>query len=159
MNIMSKGKVLPLPTDVDLTEGESAWRIKLPSDYREFLLTSNGGEVENRSFSYGGHDYAVDRFLSLLGDYKTNELGDYDIDVVLTQLDARLTDNKDLIGVEKLPIAVLFAGDFVCLDFKESSSNPSICVWFHEESDDFAPVTIKIADSFEEFTKMLYIEE
>ena len=156
---MSKGKVFPLPSREILNRKEKFWHVKLPSEYCEFLMTINGGKIENASFSYGGHDYEIDRFLSVLSDYETNRFGHYDISVVLTQLDARLTDNEDLIGVEKLPIAVLFAGDFVCMDFKESSINPSICVWFHEESDDLAPVTIKIADSFEEFTKMLYIEE
>ena len=158
MSVVSKGKVLPLPSIELLARKEKFWRVKLPSDYCEFLMTINGGEVENDSFSYGGHDYAVDRFLSLLSDYKTNECGDYDVDVTLTQIRSRLTDDGDSLGIQRLPIAVLFAGDFVCLDFKESKENPSVCVWLHEDSDDFAPVTIKIADSFEEFTKMLYTE-
>lgn len=65
------------------------------------------------------------------------------------------TDNEDLIGVEVLPIAELFAGDYVCLDYRKSREKPSICVWSHEESEDFAPVTYKVADTFSEFVEML----
>ena len=72
-----------------------------------------------------------------------------------SQIGERLTDNEDLIGVEVLPIAELFAGDYVCLDYRKSKEKPSICVWSHEESEDFAPVTYKVADTFSEFVEML----
>lgn len=77
-------------------------------------------------------------------------MGQYDISnisVVLTQIDERLTDNPDTLGGELIPIAILFAGDFVCLDYRKSSK-PSICIWFHEKSEVFAPgaslVNVKI---------------
>ena len=74
---------------------------------------------------------------------------------MLSQIDTRLTDNPDLIGDELIPIASLFAGDYVCLDFKENKDNPSICVWNHEESDEFEPVTYKVANTFSEFLAMI----
>lgn len=64
-------------------------------------------------------------------------------------------NNEDLVGVEILPIAELFAGDYVCLDYRKNKEKPSICVWSHEESEDFAPVTYKAADTFSEFIEML----
>ena len=154
-----KEKVLPLPTDEYISEEEKYWRVKLPSSYRQFLQTYNGGVPVERSFLHKGHAYAIDRFLSVLSDYETNRLGDYDIGVVLTQVEERLTDNEDLTGAEKLPIAVLFAGDLLCLDFKKHPQNPSVCIWFHEESGDFEPVTEKVADSFDAFVNMLYEED
>ena len=33
----------------------------------------------------------------------------------------RLTSNEDLIGCELLPIAELFAGDYLCLDFTKNT--------------------------------------
>ncbi len=54
-----------------------------------------------------------------------------------------------------LPIAELFAGDYICLDFKENKDNPSVCVWDHEESGELEPVTYKVADTFSEFVAML----
>lgn len=154
-----KEKVLPLPTDKDIAKEEKYWRVKLPSSYRQFLQTYNGGVPVERSFLHKGHAYAIDRFLSVLSDYKTNRLGYYDIGVVLTQVGSRLTDNGDLIGAEKLPIAALFAGDLLCLDFKKHPQNPSVCIWFHEESGESDPVTEKVADSFDAFVNMLYEED
>ena len=52
-------------------------------------------------------------------------------------------------------IAALFAGNFLCLDYR-TSDVPSIAIWFHEESDEYSPSLVKIADSFSEFIEMLY---
>ena len=53
-----------------------------------------------------------------------------------------------------LPIAVLFAGDFVCLDFRETE-DPTVVVWYHEESGEFSPVTKTVAQNISEFFGML----
>lgn len=87
--------------------------------------------------------------------YKDSQLGWYDISVVISQIEERLTDNLDLIGVEVLPIAELFAGDYVCLDYRTNKNAPSVCVWSHEKSGEFEPVTYKVADTFAEFIEML----
>jgi hypothetical protein len=83
----------------------------------------------------------------------------YDLSVTWTQLDGRLSDDLDALGIDVLPIAVLFAGDFVCMDFRASrkdGSPPTFCVWLHEESDEFAPAMRKIeANTFTEFLEML----
>ena len=100
--------------------------------------------------------FVVERFLGFVKDYKNSDLGCYDIAVALTQLDLRLTDKPELVGDELIPIAVLFAGNFVCLDFRnEAAAEPEVCIWYHEESEEFAPVTRKVADTFEEFLAML----
>lgn len=101
------------------------------------------------------HEYAIERFLCILSEYKIHRLGMYDIGVVITQIEDRLSDNPDLIGVEILPIAALFAGDFICLDFRNEKDKPDVCVWSHEESEEDKPVTYKVADSFEEFCDSL----
>ncbi len=94
-------------------------------------------------------------YIGFIKKYKTSSIGIYDIAVVLSQIDTRLTDNPDLEGDELIPIASLFAGNYLCLDFTKDGENTSICIWDHEESDEFQPVTYKVADSFSEFIEML----
>lgn len=130
-------------------------KIGFPDSYIEFIRKYNIGIPTTNQFLCNKHWYAIERFLGFVNEYKTSPLGNYDIAVVLSQIDTRLTDNPDLVGDELIPIASLFAGDYVCLDFRENKDNPSICVWDHEESDEFEPVTYKVSDSFTEFMAML----
>ena len=94
-------------------------------------------------------------FLCVLQDTEHHENGYLDIDVVLSQIEDRLTSNEDLIGCELLPIAELFAGDYLCLDFSNNKDNPIVCVWSHEESGELEPVTYKVTNSFTEFIQLL----
>ena len=73
----------------------------------------------------------------------------------LTQVEERIVSNPELVGYEIIPFAVLFAGDLLCLDYREAET-PSVCVWFHEESEEWNPVTEKVAESFSEFMDMLF---
>ena len=157
MHIKEETIILPLPTDEYINKKEKAWRIKLPMAFRAFIKQYGGGIPIEDAFlcEENNHEYAIDRFLCICHEYRTNELGMYDIGVTWTQIEDRLSDDPDLIGVDMLPIAVLFAGDFVCLDFKHTKDKPSVCVWDHEESDIDNPVTYYVADSFEEFCKLL----
>ena len=155
MQIEMKSEILPKVNEQIIQSSEKMWRIKLPLDYRQFLLKTNGGVPQKREFIFSHHEYMVISFLCILEDTEHNEFGIYDIDVVLSQIEERLTDDEDLVGCELLPIAELFAGDYVCLDFKENKDNPCICIWSHEESGEFAPVTYKVADTFSEFVTML----
>jgi SMI1-KNR4 cell-wall len=115
----------------------------------------NGIEVEEATFECNNRGYTIERFLCILDDIENNPKGIYDIDVVFSQIGERLTENEDLIGAEVLPIASVFAGDFVCLDFRHNKANPFVCVWSHEESGEFEPITFKVADDFDECLKIL----
>lgn len=90
-----------------------------------------------------------------VGGYWGNDLGEYDIDVTLTRIEERLTDNADLVGVDLLPIAILFAGDYLCLDYRESKDIPKLCVWNHEESRELGPVVYFAVSSFEDLINNL----
>lgn len=155
MRIQDNTFIKPLPTDDLLQKREQRWRVTLPEDYRNFLTKNNGGIPIEMSFACNDHSYAVTRFLCVLENYKDSKFGWYDIGVVVSQIEERLTDNLDLIGVEVLPIAELFGGDYVCLDYRADKHNPSVCVWSHEGSGEFAPVTHKVANSFSEFLTSL----
>ncbi len=108
----------------------------------------NGGIPNEKSFECNKHNYAITRFLCILRNVQEDSKGGYDISVVESQIGERLTDNEDLIGVEVLPIAEVFAGDYLCLDYRADKTEPSICVWSHEESEDFTPITYKVADTY-----------
>lgn len=156
MEIKDETIIYPLPDDVLLSEKENKWRIKLPDTYKEFIKKCNGASPVKDSFMCNNHSYAIDRFLCILK--VTGERADefYDIGVVRTQLEERIVSDENLVGTELLPIAVLFAGDFVCLDYRNTDKKePCVCVWNHEESSDLTPVTYFTSYSFEEFLNKL----
>lgn len=155
MKLEMKSEILPRLNEEVLKREEEMWRVKLPADYREILLNTNGGVPHKREFECSNHMYMIVSFLCVLEKTEHNEYGFYDIDVVLSQIEDRLTNNEDLVGCELLPIAELFAGDYLCLDFRENKEPPTICVWSHEESEELEPVTYKVADTFSEFIEML----
>ncbi|WP_041061130.1 SMI1/KNR4 family protein [Jeotgalibacillus campisalis] len=147
--------IYPLPDENLLSDKESKWRVNLPVEYREFIKRYNGGTPIKDSFTCNNHTYAIDRFLCILKVTGEREDEYYDIGVVRTQLEERIVFDEDLVGTELLPIAVLFAGDFVCLDFRNNSEEPIVCVWNHEESSDLNPVTYMVSNNFEEFLSLL----
>ena len=159
MKIREDTIVQPLPDEELIAKKERFWRLRFPEDYRNFLKKYSCGEPEEDAFEHEGHIYAIDRFLGLVRNYKTDVLGCYDIGVVESQIEERLTDNRYQFGMDVIPIAALFAGNYLCLDFRGYAENPTVCIWFHEESGDFDPCLEKVADSFTEFTEMLIADE
>mgnify|MGYP002513494931 CR=1 FL=1 len=141
MKIQDNTVILPKPTEELLVEHEKNWRLKLPKDYKDFVMNYNGGIPEEKLFKCNEHYYEVTRFLCILKNVSETKEGWYDISVVESQIGERLTDNGDLIGVEVLPIAELFAGDYVCLDYRKNKEAPCVCIWSNDESGDFDPVT------------------
>ncbi|TCO68981.1 SMI1/KNR4 family protein [Marinisporobacter balticus] len=146
---------LPIPSEERIESFEDYCGIKLPTEFKDFLRKSNGAIPVTNVFSYNDREYVVERFLCLLDEPQSDDVnGWYDIEVVLSQIDTRLTDDEDLVGANIIPFAALFAGDFVCMDFRNDNT-PSVLVWFHEESEDFNPVTVEVAESINEFFDML----
>ena len=158
MIIQKNTEIQPLPTEEYIAEYEDSWGVNLPKDYREFLKKYGGGipTEEKCCFDSEEGEQEIDRFLCLCEDFEDNPLGMYDIDVTWSQIFDRLEEDSDLIGANMIPIAALLAGDYVCLDFRKDEANPEVCVWLHEESDEFSPMTSKVADSFTEFLDMLF---
>ena len=147
--------ISPLPTDALLQEREVAWRVKLPDDYKEFIKRKNGFRPSKHLFSLKNRSFLIELFLCVLEKTKDNPLAMYDIDVVMSQLDERLFVNEDILGFELVPIAALFGGDFVCLNYIENPENPRICIWYHEESYELEPAIEFVANNFTEFLAML----
>ena len=148
--------IYPLPTDALLKEREVAWRVKLPDDYKEFIKKENGVIPSKRYFHFENNEKVIDRFLAILAisGEKTEE--DYDIGVVSTQLEGCIVFDEDNVGMQLIPIVALYGGDFLCLNYLEDTENPSICIWYHEESYELEPAIEFLANNFTEFLAMLY---
>ena len=147
--------IYPLPTDALLQEREVAWRVKLPDDYKELIMRKNGFRPSKNLFSLTNRSFLIERFLCILENTKDNSVGMYDIDVVMSQLDERLFVHEDILGFELIPIAALYDGDFLCLNYVENTANPSICIWYHEESYELEPAVEFVANNFTQFLAML----
>ena len=146
---------LPLPDDEYIAKSEKDLRVVFPLDFKDFLKRFGGGEPVVRTFVADGHEWAIDRFLCLLRNYADNPLGWYDIAVTWSQTFDRMTEDPDTLGADMIPIVVLFAGDFVCLDYRASREDPSVVVWLHEESEEWAPATRPVAATFTEFLELI----
>ena len=142
------------PDEERLSRIEKIWGVRLPEEIRILLMEDNGGVPEKRNFPCGKRTRMIVRFLCIKEKGTDEDYAWYDINVVLTQLEERIISDPDLVGYEIIPIAELFAGDYLCLDYRESDT-PTVCVWLHEESEEWNPVTEKVADSFSEFMDML----
>ncbi|MDM5187369.1 SMI1/KNR4 family protein [Bacillus sp. DX4.1] len=154
MKTNNDSKLQP-PSDELIQSFEKYCEIKLPDDFIDFLKTYNGSIPITNVFTHKNHEFLIERFLCLLSNPEEDtENGWYDIEVVLSQIDTRLTDDEDLTGVHVIPFAALFAGDFLCLDFREKEI-PSVVVWYHEESEELNPETSEVANNFSSFLSML----
>ena len=150
--------IYPLPTDALLQEREVAWKVQLPEDYKKFIKNENGLIPSKRYFHFGNNEKVIDRFLAILAISGEKAEEDYDIGVVSTQLEGRIVFDEDYVGMQLIPIAALFGGDFVCLNYVKDSENPSICIWYHEESYELEPAIELVANNFAEFLDMLQDE-
>ena len=147
--------IYPLPTDALLQEREVAWKVQLPEDYKKFIKNENGLIPSKRYFHFGNNEKVIDRFLAILAISGEKPEEVYDIGVVSTQLEGRIVFDEDYVGMQLIPIAALFGGDFLCLNDIEDPENPSICIWHHEESYELEPAIEFVANNFTEFSDML----
>lgn len=129
--------------------------ISLPEEFKSFIKKYNGAVPISNQFFDSQDERMIERFLCLLDDDESDEeIGWYDIEAVLAEISTRLVDDGDLVGCNVIPFALLFGGDFVCLDLRDSEMAP-VVVWYHEESEDFSPVFATVAKSMTEFLEMV----
>ncbi len=145
--------VLPAPSQERVRWFEESYRVKLPPALRSFLHRCNGGvPTGEATFVVNGRERLLERFLPILESPRAaGTIGWYDISVVITQIEDRLIDDDDLVGTNMVPIAALFGGDFLCLDYRADVAEPSVVVWDHEQSEEGAPVVFEVCDSFSDF--------
>jgi hypothetical protein len=151
-----QGTALIPPTDELVQWFETTYRVKLPNDYVAALQAGNGAVPSRKEFRQGTRERMIERMLCLIPEPQNDQTnGWYDLTVIVTQLDTRLIDDENLVGMNVIPIAALFAGDFVCLDFRRDPESPTVAVWDHERSRDLHPVLEPIAPSFTVFDNLL----
>lgn len=155
MKIQTESIIYPLPDDTLLARVEGNLEVKFPSAFCTFIKKNNGAIPITKYITHKNNRYVIERFLCLLDSPSENSKGMYDIKVVFSQLEERIISNGDLTGIEIVPFAALYAGDFICIDYRENQTSPEICIWYYEDSDEFEPVTEKIANNINEFFEML----
>lgn len=140
------------PSPQKILRSQKHFRVIYPADYLGFLQEDNGGVPSNRCFDTKGNTKVVHRFLPQMDDPNSDpDLGQYEVGVTWSQINLRLGEDPDELGSQVVPIAALEFGDMVCLDFRQNPKAPEIVVWYHDQSEEYKPVTEKIADSFTEF--------
>jgi hypothetical protein len=151
------------PSQERVIQLEGMLCISFPADFIEFLNENNGGVPLLPCFDTSNNTKVIERFLPIMERerYKSDEkFGIFEIGVVWSQINDRLGTDPDEYGSQITPIAELFAGDMLCLDFRNNEAVPEIVVWDHEQSKDLKPVVEKVADSFAEFlTKLQPLDE
>ncbi len=153
------GSCLPAPSAARIARFEAAQRVTLPEAFKNFLAHSNGGAPIENHFLHEGEEREVETFLCLLDNARADpEHGWNDLSVVITQLGSRIAEDEDQLGAKIVPFAKVSVGDFLCLDFRQSSAHPTVGLWEDERSDDFQPHVEEVAGSFEQFLAMLHRE-
>ena len=150
-----EGSVLPSPSADRIDWFERTFDVTLPRAFRKLLATGNGDRPIRAEFTVGTRQRSVERFLCLVDTPRTHLSGWADITVVMSQIDDRLGP-EDEAGSSLIPIAALFGGDFVCLDYSRSRTEPQVVVWDHERSLEFDPFTDVVARSYDEFERLLH---
>lgn len=150
------GSSLSPPSDQRIEWFEKTYRVTLPLEYVKVLKAGNGAIPETSLFDQGSRERLIERMLCLLERPSSDRANGWaDITVVMSQLDARLIDDEQLVGMNVIPIAALFGGDFLCLDYRGDINTPVVAVWDHEQSEEFQPWLERVADSFRQFDNLL----
>lgn len=145
----------PPPSAADLDALEHRLRIKLPEDYRQFLLEHNGGHPEPSGFSFvegsdGLTDSGVAWFLAVHKGTASNFENDFNVYKVRNR---RLPDNL-------VPIARDSFGNRICMSF-DGDDKGAIYFWDHEiEADEGEEATYRncylIAPTLQQFLDGLH---
>ena len=147
---------LPPPPPERVARLEESFACKLPDDYLRFVREHNGAKLAQPGVRIAGDTVVIERFLPIVANPQSNPQGWADVAVVASQLDARLAASPDSAGFDLIPVAALFGGDFLVLDYRAGQqAAPSVAIWYHETSDEFAPDTKPVAASFAEFIDTL----
>lgn len=128
----------------EVEEFELRHDIKLPNQYREFLIKSNGGYPHASTFKISDEDgeSVVNKFYGI-GDMKGN------LDRVFEILDGELPEGFISIGDDP-------AGNEICIGINEKYYG-KIYLWIHDmESDEELSNMFLLAESSNEFFNSLY---
>jgi hypothetical protein len=130
---------------------EKNWRKELPSTFKTFIRSCNGGIPETKITI--GEKWYIERFLCIVPDLSESPNGEYDIDAVITKYDEFMVFDEDTLGYDLIPFAQLNHDSLLCLCY--DTLTPSVVVWQLEGSEEFKPKYSKCFDTFEQFMDVL----
>ncbi|EIO3939940.1 SMI1/KNR4 family protein [Vibrio vulnificus] len=122
-------------------------QFSLPQDYIDCVKYYHGGQPKNGSL-----------FIDVEGsswDIGFGELLTLDPLESRTNVITSLSRLRKVHGLSKnyLPIVLGGGGDYICLDYSESATNPTVVFWFHELQGEEA--IFPVAESFSQVLAML----
>jgi len=152
---MSNVKILDAKNSLDskvLDALEQSWAMKLPKDYRDFLLEYNGGSPDKTLFHFINYNNKRDSSLinEFFGIYKSH----------VNNLLQNIKDIGDRYPLDSFPIADDQFGNRICLIVK-GKNRGKVYFWDHEleveikETDNPYCNMFFIANSFNDFLNML----
>ena len=133
----------------DILALESRLEIKLPDDYKKFLLVHNGGKPEPSTVNIQGWknnpSHKIQVFFRIGGKIKSSEI-DWNYEVT-----------RGRVPRELLPIASTGTGDLFCISLSGSNRN---CVYIWDLQDERTKPTYEniysVAKNFREFLNGIY---
>lgn len=147
---------LPPPSARRIAQLEESFAHRLPADYLRFVQEHNGARLAVPEVGVAGAGMVIERFLPIVADPAGDPDGAADVSVVATRLDAHLARAADAPGWALIPFAALGGGDYLVLDYGAGAqANPTVSVWYHQTSAEFAPDTQPVSASFAEFMATL----
>jgi hypothetical protein len=136
-----------------IAQFEARWGVMLPLEYKQFLLTSNGGMPIPENFEIPGFHGQGSALTSFYGIHDGPEHN---------RLDRACEVHKDRIPADLIPIAWDAFGNEVCIGWK-GKRRGKIYFWDHEDEldenglhrQDYSNVFL-VANSLDEFLNNLY---
>jgi cell wall assembly regulator SMI1 len=138
----------PAITEEDVRAVEQEIGLLFPENYKDFLLTQNGGRPSPNGFPIAGHNIddfgGIQVFLRINGDVESSNL-DWTYQIMY----GRLPDNL-------FPIARDDGGDLVCISLYGEDAGAVVFWDIHQETDEPTYDNVyHIANSFEEFIESI----
>ncbi|EKO3802388.1 SMI1/KNR4 family protein [Vibrio harveyi] len=122
-------------------------QFSLPQDYVECVKYYHGGQPRNGSLSIEveGSSWGIG-----FGELLTLDPLESRANVITS-----LSTLRKVHGISKkyLPIVLGAGGDYICLDYSKSATNPAVVFWFHELEGEEA--IFPVAESFRQVLSML----
>lgn len=143
------------PSEAAITKVEYSAEHNLPESYKNFLKYANGAKLINYSVTVNGKELAIEFFLPVIENYQDHAYGWAEVRVVSTQIFDRIVEDPESTGYDMIPIASLFSGDFLVLDYRRNATEPEVSRWYHETSTELKPDAVPVAVSFSDFLEQL----
>ena len=131
----------------DIESFENRFKLKIPKDFRDFLLKTNGGIPEEKILDF--QDHYIDDYLKVMEFFSLEKIADFFESIE----EEGLNNSNDLFLMyskyykyKMLIIGEFYDNLFLCISYSEDNFG-KIYYSDHEHEDDFSP----ICDSFTEF--------